>query len=83
MQQALEYAEILDISRKDEIETAFGGALSWQRLDTKRACRIACTIERGGYRSPAAEWPAIHREMVETMATLEAALTPRITSLRQ
>ena len=38
-------------ARKDEIEKAFSGAPSWERLDAKRACRIKHVIERGGYRS--------------------------------
>lgn len=68
-------------ARKDEIELAFGGALSWERLDTKRACRIKHVIERGGYRSPESHWPEIQSEMVETMTKLEAALKPGLTSL--
>ena len=61
-------------ARKEEIEQAFGGTLSWERLDTKRACRIKHLIERGGYRSTELQWPAIQAEMVETMTKLEAAL---------
>lgn len=68
-------------ARKDEIERAFGGTLSWERLDTKRACRIKHVLERGGYRSPESEWPAIHTEMVATMIKLEAALKPGLASL--
>jgi hypothetical protein len=68
-------------ARKDEIEKAFDGTLSWERLDTKRACRIKHVIERGGYRSPESEWPAIHAEMVATMIKLEAALKPGLAAL--
>jgi len=68
-------------ARKDEIEKAFGGTLSWERLDTKRACRIKHVIERGGYRSPESQWPEIQAEMVETMTKLEAALKPGLESL--
>ena len=68
-------------ARKNEIENAFGGTLSWERLDTKRACRIKHVIERGGYRSPESQWPEIQAEMVETMTNLETALKPGLESL--
>ena len=68
-------------ARKNEIEKAFGGTLSWEPLDTKRACRIKHVIERGGYRSPESQWPEIQAEMVETMSKLEAALKPGLESL--
>lgn len=68
-------------ARKAEIEKAFGAALLWERLDAKRACRIKHLIERGGYRSPEAQWPQIQSEMVDTMTKLEAALKPALESL--
>ncbi|MEQ1802599.1 MAG: DUF4268 domain-containing protein [Gammaproteobacteria bacterium] len=80
---AAENKRIFDqlLARKDEIEKAFGGPLSWERLDTKRACRIKHVIERGGYRSPEAQWPEIQSEMVAAMIRLEDALTPGLASL--
>ena len=68
-------------ARKEEIEKAFGGTLSWERLDTKRACRIKHAIEIGGYRSPESQWPEIQSEMVDTMTKLESALKPALDSL--
>jgi hypothetical protein len=68
-------------AQREEIEKAFGGPLSWERLDNRRACRIKHVIERGGYRSPEAELPRIQNEMVETMSRLEAALAPRLPAL--
>jgi hypothetical protein len=68
-------------AQQAEIERAFVGPLSWERLDTKRACRIKCAIHRGGYRSPESEWPAIQSEMVDTMTKLEAALKSPLAAL--
>lgn len=68
-------------AQKDEIEGAFGGPLLWERLDTKRACRIKHMIERGGYRSPESQWPVIQSEMVDCMTKLEVALKPGLDSL--
>lgn len=73
------YDEIF--SRAEAINKEFGALLSWEPLDTKRACRIKHVIERGGYRSPESEWPAIQAEMVDSMAKLEKALKPALESL--
>jgi hypothetical protein len=68
-------------AQKAEIERSFGGTLQWERLDTKRACRIKHVVELGGYRSPEIQWPQIQTEMVETMCRLESALAPGLSSL--
>lgn len=67
---------------KEEIENIFNGELLWERLDTRRACRIKCMIKRGGYRSPESDWPEIQSEMVDTMSRLEAALKRSLASLK-
>lgn len=69
-------------AQKEQIETRFGGPLSWEPLDTKRACRIKSVVERGGYRSPESQWPEIQTEMVETMSKLESALKPALETLK-
>ena len=68
-------------ARKTEIEQAFGGTISWDRLDDKRACRVKHLIKQGGYRGPESQWPEIQSEMVDTMIRLEAALKPELASL--
>lgn len=65
-------------SHKKEIESIFGESLSWQRLDEKRACRIACVMTNGGYTSDESEWNKIQTEMIDAMLRLEKALTPFI-----
>jgi hypothetical protein len=67
---------------KDEIERTFGGELSWQRLDEKRACRIAYIIAAGGYKSDESKWPGIQDAMIDAMTRLENALTPHLAKLK-
>ncbi len=80
----LEEASFTDLKlreRNEEIGTAFEAPLSWERLDAKRASRIKHIVELGGYRSPEAQWPAIHADMVTKMSELEAALSPVLAAL--
>lgn len=67
---------------KDEIENTFGTQLSWEPLDSKRACRIKSMIERGGYRNPDTEWHEIQTEMVQAMIKLEKSLKPALDKLK-
>jgi hypothetical protein len=67
---------------RDEIERAFGGELSWQRLDNKRSCRIAHTVTLGGWKSDESKWPEIQDAMIDGMARLEKALKPQIATLK-
>jgi hypothetical protein len=66
---------------RGSVEQAFGDALIWDRLDTKRACRIKYRLRAGGYRSPEDEWKAIHSGMVDAMTRLERAILPAIREL--
>jgi len=70
------------ISHKTEIEKAFGGPLSWERLDGKRACRIRYTQTGGGYRSPEDGWPKMHDGIIDAMDRLEKALRPYLKQLK-
>jgi hypothetical protein len=68
-------------SHKAEIEKAFGAALSWERLEGKRACRIRHT-QPGGYRSPEEDWPKIQDGIIGAMDRLEKALRPYLKRLQ-
>lgn len=69
-------------AHQTEIEQAFGGPLSWERLDAKRACRIRFTNEAGGYRSPEDQWPALQDTVICGMDRLEKALRPHLKLLK-
>ncbi|MDB4793045.1 DUF4268 domain-containing protein [bacterium] len=64
-----------------EIEEVFGGALEWQGLEGKRACRIRASIDSGGYKSTEDDWVALHDKMIGTMVKLEQAIAPRLSKL--
>jgi hypothetical protein len=70
-------------AHKDEIDQAFGEALSWERLEGKRACRIRHTQSGGGYRSPEDQWPALQDTIIKDMDRLEKALRPHLKQLKQ
>ena len=68
--------------RKGEIEHAFGGELSWQRLNEKQSCRIAYNTV-GGWKSDESKWPDIQEAMIAAMIRLEKALRPQIDALNK
>ncbi len=68
-------------SNKAEIEHVFGDLLNWERLDTKRACRISRSITDGGYRDPT-KWDEIHEAMIDAMCRLDKSLRPFIKKLK-
>ena len=65
-----------------EIDAAFGEALSWERLEGKRACRIRHTQSGGGYRSPEDLWPDLQDAIIKDMDRLEKALRPHLKLLK-
>jgi len=64
------------------IEKTFGGPLSWERLEGKRACRIRFIQTTGGYRSPEEKWSELQDGIIAAMTRLELALRPFLKQLR-
>jgi len=69
-------------AHQKEIEQSFGGPLSWERLEGRRACRIRFTQTGGGYRSPEEQWPALQDGIIGAMNRLENALRPFLKKLK-
>ncbi len=67
---------------KENIENVFSEKLDWEKLETKRACRIIKRFSLGGYRSDEEQWPSIHDKMIDAMIKLEKALGPHIKKLK-
>jgi hypothetical protein len=67
---------------KDEIERAFEGKLSWERLEGKQSCRIAYITTVGGYKSHESKWPEIQDAMIDPMIRLEKALAPHLEKMK-
>jgi hypothetical protein len=65
-----------------KIDEAFGEALSWERLEGKRACRIRHTQSGGGYRTPEEQWPTLQDAIIQDMDRLEKALRPYLKQLK-
>jgi uncharacterized protein DUF4268 len=68
-------------SRKEEIEQVFGEALSWERLNDKRASRVSYLIENSGLLAKE-RWPEIQKQMIEAMVQLQKTLNPEINKLK-
>ncbi|HYP02607.1 MAG TPA: DUF4268 domain-containing protein [Pyrinomonadaceae bacterium] len=69
-------------SHKHEIEAAFGGQLSWERLEGSKSSRIAYPLLNGGSKGDEARWETIQHAMIDAMTRLEQALRPFISRLR-
>jgi len=64
--------------KRTEVETVFGSNLSWERLETKRACRIAKYYEDGGYRDSEDEWPKLQDRLINAMISFHRAISPHL-----
>ncbi len=65
------------LSRKDDIEQAFGESLDWQRLDDRRACRIRSVISDHGL-VDRNEWSLLQDKMISRMDRFSQVMQPEI-----
>lgn len=70
------------LKNRKEIESKFGEQLEWERLDGKRASRIAKYFNNGGYKDDKEKWDSICNPMIEDMIRFETALSPFIKGIR-
>jgi hypothetical protein len=68
-------------STRDSIESNFGNALQWQRLDDRRASRISFVISKGGLKDDPDKWPLIQDAMIDAMDRLYKAMMPHLREL--
>jgi Domain of unknown function (DUF4268) len=68
-------------AEKNQIEIEFGGALDWQRLEGKKATRIAF-FRLNEDPSDRENWPAQHAWMSAQMAKFKSVFAPRLAKLR-
>jgi hypothetical protein len=66
--------------KKQEIEADFGEILEWQRMDDRRASRIAKIVTNRGLKD-IGDWAIIQDKMIDAMIRFEKALTKHIRQL--
>lgn len=64
---------------KSEIENTFGENLEWERLDSKRACRVKSELSSNVFVKE--NWPEMIEFMTEKMIKLDKAFRPRLTKV--
>jgi hypothetical protein len=68
------------LAARETVEMDFGEQLRWERLDTRRACRIAC-YTTGSIDDPAEQQEQHRRWAIERLLRLKKVFGPRLTAL--
>lgn len=67
-------------AQRVDVDATFGSPLSWERLDDRNTCRIACRLEEGGW-ADEEKWDDAIAPTVDAMVRLHQALGPLIPKL--
>ena len=68
------------LSDQDKIEEEFGEHLIWDKVKSRRLCRIKSVCEIGGLKNTAL-WDQIEEDMIDRMVRLEKALRPILSTI--
>jgi len=63
---------------RNAIESIFGEDIAWERLDNRRACRIAKYYDGGGYSDSEDEWPKLQDRLIDAMISFHKAVAPHL-----
>ena len=66
---------------KKEIESKFKNKLIWDKLESRRACRVSFVIE-GGYKSNNDEWVGITKKLVDHMILFSEIVYPYVKKIK-
>ena len=66
---------------KEKIESEFGKALSWERLDNKRASRIALHFHDSGYKEEE-KWEVLADAMIDNMVRFEKVISNYLSKIK-
>lgn len=69
-------------ANRSKIEAAFGGPLSWQRLDDNHISKVACNVT-GGSLKDEGSWDAMQTNLVATMKRFFNAIEPYVRKYRE
>lgn len=67
-------------AEKEALEREFGEALEWERLDDKRACRVA-NYTPGSIEDPADQWEQFRKWAIDRLLRFKKVFGPRLSAL--
>jgi len=70
------------LSNKDEIESAFGSSLTWDQLESSRACKVVGPSIKGGWKDDQESWSSTMDLLIDQMSRFQPALAPHVQVLR-